>query len=94
MHVESSYCFCGVQWLRVSQSNGLDASLSETGTRAASETCVCKKLGNGQSPKIADCVSHLPFYLAVFSLLDFLALEAGTNKLSQNVGVVLPLHTL
>jgi hypothetical protein len=34
------------------------------------------------------------FSLAVFSLLDFLTHEAGTNKLSQNFGVVLPLHTV
>jgi hypothetical protein len=34
------------------------------------------------------------FCLAVFDLLDFLTHEAGTDKLSQNVGVVLPLHTV
>jgi hypothetical protein len=34
------------------------------------------------------------FCLAVFSILDFLTHEAGTGQLSQNVGVVLPLHTV
>jgi len=34
------------------------------------------------------------FCLAVFSLLDFLTHDAGTDKLSQNVGVVLPFHTV
>jgi hypothetical protein len=34
------------------------------------------------------------FLHAVFSLLDFLSLEAGTDRLSQNVGTDLTLYTV
>jgi hypothetical protein len=40
--------------------------------------CMFKKLDEGSNPK-KDCVS---FWQALFSLLDFLALEAGTDRLS------------
>jgi len=40
--------------------------------------------------KKEDCVSQLCHSL--FSLLDFLALEGGIDRLSQNVGMELPLN--
>jgi len=52
-------------------------------TQLASETsCIFKKLGDRQSPK-KNCSVNL--YHAVFSLLDFFNLEAGTERLPQNV---------
>jgi len=40
-------------------------------------------------PKKEDCVSQL---LLCCVLLDFLTLEAGTDRLSQNIGVELPFY--
>jgi hypothetical protein len=52
-------------------------------TQLASEmSCIFKKLGDGLSPRKERSVN---FYQAVFSLLDFFNLEAGTERLSQNV---------
>jgi len=60
-----------------------------------SETlCFFKKSYIGQSAikKKKKNVSF-NFHPLLFSLLDFLTLEAGTDRLSQNVGVELPLST-
>jgi len=34
------------------------------------------------------------FHYALFSVLDFLTFEAGTNRLSWNVGMELPFYTV
>jgi hypothetical protein len=44
-------------------------------------------------PKKRKIVS-VNFYHAVFSLLDFLTLETGTDKLSQNIVAELPLYAV
>jgi hypothetical protein len=45
--------------------------------------CCFRKLGDGQNPKKRDV--SVNFSHAMFSHLDFLNLEDGTNKLSQNI---------
>jgi hypothetical protein len=55
-------------------------------------SCFFKKVGDGQSPKKENCVSY--FRCALFSLSEFLVLEDGTDRLSQNVGKELSLHTV
>jgi hypothetical protein len=60
----------------------------------ASETlCFYKKLEVGQCAKKKKKIVLFNFHPILFSLLDFLTLEAGTDRLSQNVGVELPLCT-
>jgi len=59
-------------------------------TELASVTlCFFKKLDDGQSRK--NKTVSVNFCHALFSVLDFLALEAGTNRLSWNVGMELHL---
>ena len=53
-------------------------------------SCLFKKSDDGQSPRQENFVSY--FCHALCSLLDFLTLEDGTNKLSQNVSNKLPLY--
>jgi len=85
-HILTSYCFCGAQWLRITHTNRFTrfgTSLLKMETQLVSETSwIFKKLGDRQSPK-KNCSVNL--YHAVFSLLDFFNLEAGTERLSQNV---------
>jgi hypothetical protein len=62
-------------------------------TELASEMlCFFKKLDSGQSLK-KEIVS-VNFSCALFSLLDFLTLNNGTDKLSQNTGKELPLNAM
>jgi len=52
--------------------------------------CVCKKLEWTKSKKKK--IVSVNFDRHLFSLLDFLTLEAGTNGLSRNFGKDLPLY--
>jgi hypothetical protein len=54
---------------------------------SASETlCIFQKLDDGQSPPPKKKILSVTFSHAVFSLLDFLTPEDGTNRFSRNVG--------
>jgi hypothetical protein len=64
----------------------------KTGTQLAPEmSSFFKKLDEGQSPKKENYVSN---FSRAFPLLDFLTLEEGTNRLSQNVWNELSLHAV
>jgi len=53
-------------------------------------SCFFKKLDNRQSPKKKTVLFN--FSCALFLPLDFLMFEDGTNRLSQNSGMELPLY--
>ena len=55
--------------------------------------CFLKKLDDRGSPKRRKIVSA-NLRCALFCLLGFLTLEAGTIRLSRNVGMELPLYTV
>jgi len=60
---------------------------AKTETEQFSEmSYVFKKLGDGQGPKKRVSIN---FRLVQFSLLDFLTLEAGSDRLSWNIGMEL-----
>ena len=72
--------------MRLTQSEGstsLHASLPENG----------KSLKNWTNDQVPGKTVSVNFSCALISLLDFLALEYGTNRFSQNVGKEL-LHTI
>jgi hypothetical protein len=52
-------------------------------------SCFINKLDDGKVPK--KNIVLVKFSCALFSLVDFLTHEDGTNRLSQNVGKELPL---
>ena len=51
--------------------------------------CFINKLDNGQVPNKK--IMSVKFSRVLFSLVDFLTHEDGTDRLSQNVGKELPL---
>jgi len=69
----------------------LGASLPKTETEPVSETsCFFKKLDDGQITEKKNL--SVNFSHAVFSLLHFLTLEDGTDRMSRNVGKELHLY--
>jgi len=63
----------------------------KTEREPASETsCFLKKFDNGQVPEKK--ILSVNFSHVTFSLLDFLTLEHGTNRLSQKFSKALPLN--
>ena len=67
------------------------SSLPENVKELASEmSCILKKLDDEVQKK--KTVVSVNLCCALFSLLDFLALAAGTDRLSQNVSMELPLY--
>jgi len=54
--------------------------------------CFINKLDDGKVPKKK--IVFVKFSCALFSLVDFLTPEDGTDRLSQNVGKELPLSCI
>ena len=90
----TSYCFYGAQWVWIAQSKMFTSSVfhcpkSETASFWNIMFLSKQMLDKVQKKKTVS----VKFSHGLFSLLDFMNLEDGTDRSSRNIGKELPLNT-